>query len=244
MKKSVLLFILILISVSAFPSYTEDLQIKKLDAHRLKQFPVPADNRNYFFLQSIDNTTQIVIGDFSKDDNKRLILITLASDFKTIKSVTEYYPHKKNLSVRKESTSPFFTTDIDKLKRDIIKGTLFEKNHSDRMKSYDELESIFKKNEATNVLPDTYGFTVKVTEVDEINKPMALFTFGKSETGYFLQFRTDYYRLNSRITAVPVLKYSVYCKDTNDPAIKDIVEDLFKIREPISSGAKRIEKGR
>jgi hypothetical protein len=143
----------------------------------------------------------------------------------------------------KESDSQFFTKDIAKLKKDIITGVLFNNSHADRMKSYDALEMIFKKNEATTVLPDTYGFTVKLTEVDEINKPMGLFTFGRSETGYFLQFRTEYYRINARNTVNPVLRYSVYCKDTNDPVVKDLVEDLFKIREPSANRTRRLEKG-
>ncbi len=243
MKKLASLFILILISSSAFPVLIDDIQVKRLDADRLKLFPVPKDNRNYFFLQSIGDKTQIVIGDFSKGDSKRIIMITLGSDYNTIKSVTEYYPEKNSLIVKKESDSRFFTQDVNKLKKDIITGTLFNENHADRMKSYDALEMIFKKNDATTILPDTYGFTVKLTEVDEPNKPMGLFTFGKSETGYYLQFRTEYYRLNSRITATPVLRYSVYCKDTNDPVVKDLVEDLFKIREPMASGARKIEKG-
>lgn len=243
MKKLVTMFILILITSSAFPLLLDDIQVKKLDAGRLKLFPVPKDHRNYFFLQSIEDKTQIVIGDFSQSDNKRLVLITLGNDFNTIKSVVEYYPEKNSLLVKKDSESKFFTKDVNKLKKDIINGTLFRDNHADRMKSYDALDMLFKKMDATTILPDTYGFTVKLTEIDEPNKPMGLFTFGKSETGYYLQFRTEYYRLNSRTTATPVLRYSVYCKDTNDPVVKELVDELFKIREPMSSGARKIEKG-
>ncbi|HOP30605.1 MAG TPA: hypothetical protein P5120_10755 [Spirochaetota bacterium] len=243
MKKLLAMFILILISSSAFPVLIDDIQVKKVDADRLKLYPVPHDHRNYFFLQSVDNTTQIIIGDFSKNDKKKIILITLGSDFNTIKSVLEYEPDKRSLRVRKESDSQFFTKDIAKLKKDIITGALFNISHADRMKSYDALEMIFKKNEATTVLPDTYGFTVKLTEVDETNKPMALFTFGRSETGYFLQFRTEYYRINARNTVKPILRYSVYCKDTNDPVVKDLVEELFKIREPVANRTRRLEKG-
>lgn len=105
------------------------------------------------------------------------------------------------------------------------------------MKSYDELEDIFKRNEASNVMPDTYGFNIKVMEVDERSKPMALYSFGKSETGYYLQFKTDYCRLNQQCTSTPVLKYSVYCKDTKDPVVAELVEKLFEIREPMSKGA-------
>ena len=237
MKKLITLILLILLTSSAFPVLIDDIQIKKLDADRLKLFPVPKDNKNYFFLQSVENITQIVIGDFSISTSKKIILITLGKDFNTIKSVTEYDPVKKITSVRKESASRFFTTDITKLKKDIITGTMFSGNFADKMKSYDSLEEVFKRNEATNVLPDTYGFNIKLMEVDEPFKAMAVYTFGKSETGYYLQFKTDYYRMNDRTTIIPVLRYSVYCKDTNDPVIADLVEKLFQIREPISKGA-------
>ncbi len=76
MKKLTAMLILILISSSAFPVLIDDIQLKKLDSDRLKLYPVPHDHRNYFFLQSVDNTTQILIGDFSKNDKKKLILIT------------------------------------------------------------------------------------------------------------------------------------------------------------------------
>ncbi len=243
MKKLLTMLILILISSSAFPVLIDDIQVKKIDADRLKLFPVPKDHRNYFFLQSIDNMTQILIGDFSKNDKKKIILITLGEDFNTIKSVLEYEPDNRSLRKRKETESQFFNKDIAKLKKDIITGALFNDSHADKMKSYDALEMIFKKNEATTVLPDTYGFTIKLTEVDEINRPMALFTFGRSETGYYLQFRTEYYRINARNTITPILRYSVYCKDTNDPVVKDLVEELFKIREPAANRTRRLEKG-
>lgn len=236
MKKLTFLFVLVLLASGAFPAMLEDIQIKQIDAGRLKYYPVPKDNKNYFFLQSIGNTTQIVIGDFSAEP-KRIVLITLMKDFNTIKSVTEFYPRDNDVMVKKDSQSKYFTTDIVKLKRDIITGTIFNNNHADKMRSYNDLESIFKKNESSSVLPETYGFTVKLSEVDDKKKPMALFTFGRSETGYYLQFKTEYYRLNMQTTVAPVLSYSVYCRDTKDPLVAELVENLFKIRQPLSSGA-------
>ncbi len=67
------------------------------------------------------------------------------------------------------------------------------------------------------------------------NKLTAIFTFGKTVKGYYLQFKTFSYRENPVTESVPVLKYSVYSKNTNDPLIKEYVEMLFKIRQPTSS---------
>jgi hypothetical protein len=70
---------------------TMDLLVKPVDTDRLRFFPVTADNKNYFFLQSIDNVTRIIIGDFTQPE-KRILMITLDKDYTTIKSVTEYLP--------------------------------------------------------------------------------------------------------------------------------------------------------
>jgi len=220
-----------------FPSvYSQshiDLQIKKIDSYRLKLFPVPEDGRNYFFLQSIDDMTQIVIGDFMQGE-KRIVLINLAGDYNTIKSVIEYQPRTKKLLRRKHSESKFFTTDIAKLKKDIISGSIFKNNSTDDMRSYDSLEPVFRENDAGRVFPDVYGFNVKVSEVDHENRYSAMFTFGKASRGYYLQFKTLYYIKTATTEMKPVLKYSVYCKNTHDPVIQEYVENLFKIRKPAS----------
>lgn len=232
MKKYLVSIIIVLLQSTAFPVLLDDIQLKQLTVDRLKQYPVTSDGRNYFFLQSVENKTQIVIGDFSQNDRQRIILITLDSDYNTIQSVVEYDPQKKTIRRRKESDSKLFTADISKLKKDIINGAIYYSNHADKMKSYGELEQVFKKGETANVFPDVFGFNVKLAEVDDNFTPLALFSFGKSGSGYYMQFRTDNYRISAGGLAKPVLRYSVYCKDTNDPVIKEIVDNLFKIREP------------
>lgn len=234
MKKSalVILFIFILF-LQAFPQSHDDLQLKRIDNDRLKLFPVPEDGRNYFFLQSIDDVTQIVIGDFMQGE-KRIVLINLGSDYNTIKSVVEYQPRTKKLLRKKDSESKFFTTDVAKLKRDIISGAIFKNNSTDDMKSYDLLEPVFRENDAGRVFPDVYGFSVKLSEIDQENRYSAMFTFGNAAQGYYLQFKTMYYIKTSTTEMKPVLKYSVYCKNTRDPVVKEYVENLFKIRKPAS----------
>ena len=170
MKKTLtfILFVFILYSSGLTQSH-DDLQLKRIDNYRLKLFPVPDDGRNYFFLLSVDDITQIVIGDFMQGE-KRIILINLGSDYNTIKSVTEYYPRSRKLITRKDSTSKFFTTDVSRLKKEIISGTIFKNNSADDMKSFNELESVFRENDAGRVFPNVYGYNVKLTEIDELNR--------------------------------------------------------------------------
>jgi len=225
----------VLTVLSLFPLYSaglEDLQTKKLEGARLVYFPVPKDNINYIFMQSIENDTSIVIGDFSGVE-KKIILIVDNNNDNTIDSVFEYFPLTKDLKVKKDSKSKFFTKDIAKLKRDIIEGSVYKGNYTDNMKSLKALENILNNSDTNSLNADVYGFNIRYYESDERNKNAALFSYGKSAGGYYLQFKTEYYRKDYKTVQEPVLKYSVYCKDTRDPVVSDVVEYLFKIKQPI-----------
>lgn len=223
--------LLIILSSTAFTSTLEDLQIRPLTADRVKHFPVPQDNMNYMFLQSIGSDSFIVIGDFSGVE-KLIVLITDKNNDNTVDSVVEYYPNQKNLRMSKTSVSKFFTSDIAKLKRDIISGAIYSKNFTDEMKSGNALESVLRKGDGSAISEDVYGFNVRLFEVDEMSNPSARFAFGKNAGGYYLQFKTEFYRKDFRTVKKPVLGYSVYCRDSNDPVVKESVENLFKIRAP------------
>ncbi len=222
--------IVILVS-PVLPLEMEDLLTKKLTEDRMKYFPVPEGNINYVFLQSIENDTTIVIGDFSGLD-KKIIMITDKNGDNTIDSVIEYYPLTKDLKKRNETQSKFFNKDIAKLKRDIIDGTIYKGNYTDNMKSLKTLESILNNPDTNSFSAEIYGFNIRFFETDERQRHSALFAYGKNAGGYYLQFKTEYYRKDFKTEQKPVLKYSVYCKDTNDPVVKETVENLFKIRQP------------
>jgi hypothetical protein len=210
----------------------EDLQTKKLKEDRLAYFPVPRDNINYLFMQSIGNDTSIVIGDFSGVE-KKIIMIVDKNNDNTIDSVFEYFPLTKDLKAKKDSQSKFFTKDIAKFKKDIIEGTVYKGNYTDNMKSLNTLENILNNSDTNSLNADVYGFNIRYYESDERHKNAALFSYGKSAEGYYLQFKTEYYRKDYKTVQQPVLKYSVYCKDSNDSVVKETVENLFKVKQPI-----------
>jgi len=215
-----------------FSTGAEDIMTKKISEDRLAYYPVPKDNINYFFLQSIEKDTVIVIGDFSAVE-KRIIMIVDKNSDNTIDAVYEYYPLTKDLKKKTESKSRFFTKDILKLKKDIIQGAAYKGNYTDDMKSFKTLENILNNSDTNSLNADVYGFNIRLYETDERKKHSALFSYGKNAGGYYLQFRTEYYRKDKNTVQEPVLKYSVYCKDSNDPVIRDTVESLFSIRQPI-----------
>ncbi|HNX22835.1 MAG TPA: hypothetical protein PKG60_02225 [Spirochaetota bacterium] len=214
----------------------DDLQIKKLTIDRMKLFPVPSDNINYLFMQAIEKDTAIVIGDFSGLEKMIIMIIDKNSD-NTIDSVIEYFPLTKDLRVKMDSASKFFNKDIAKLKKDIIEGSVYKGNYTDDMKSLKTLESILNNPDTNSLSTDVYGFNLRYFEVDERQRNSALFSYGKKEAGYYLQFRTEYYRKDFKTEEKPKLRYSVYCKDSNDPVVKETVESLFKVRQPgVNSG--------
>ncbi|HPS86304.1 MAG TPA: hypothetical protein PLY36_06135 [Spirochaetota bacterium] len=226
----------IMLASPLFSIGIDDLQIKKLTIDRMKLFPVPSDNINYLFMQAIEKDTAIVIGDFSGLEKMIIMIIDKNSD-NTIDSVIEYFPLTKDLRVKMDSASKFFNKDIAKLKKDIIEGSVYKGNYTDDMKSLKTLESILNNPDTNSLSTDVYGFNLRYFEVDERQRNSALFSYGKKEAGYYLQFRTEYYRKDFKTEEKPKLRYSVYCKDSNDPVVKETVESLFKVRQPgVNSG--------
>ena len=224
-KSLVVIFIFIATMVYA---NLESIQVSPLNSARIKLFPIPDDNRDYFFLQAIENNTTIVIGDFSGLEKMVLMIIDKGGD-NTIDEVVEYYPKYKRIKNGTKSDSRFFKADIAQLKRDIINGTIYTNKYADPMNSADKLELILKKGDSKSVQKNVYGYEAKLFEIDETNRFGALYSFGKNSEGYYLQFRTDYIRKNSRVAEPPLLKYSVYCRSCADAVVKDTVENLMKI---------------
>ncbi len=210
----------------------DNIQTVQVTKDRLAFFPVPKANINYLFFQSFKNDSSIIIGDFEGVD-KKIIMIVDRNNDNTVDEVYEYTPSKRDLKKKSESNSKFFTKDIAKLKKEIIEGTVFDGNYTDRMESLKTLTSLVVNANTNSLNPDVYGFNVRVFESDETHKNRALFSYGKSAGGYYLQFKTEYYRKNFTTEQVPILRYSVYCKDSSDPIVKDTVERLFTIRQPI-----------
>ncbi len=235
MKQKSLFSAAIIVMMFVYPLFSaqvEDIQTKKLTEDRLAFYPVPKDNINYYFLQSIEKDTVIVIGDFSAVE-KRIIMIVDKKSDNTIDYVYEYYPATKDLKKKTESKSRLFTKDIAKLKKDIIEGAAFKGNYTDDMKSYKTLEGILNNYDTNSLNADVYGFNIRLYETDERKKHSALFSYGKGAGGYYLQFRTEFYRKDKNTIQEPALKYSVFCKDSNDPVVRDTVESLFMIKQPI-----------
>jgi len=230
MKKKLLKIFIIGISLLiANILFGQTLVEKPVTRARLKTFPVPKDYRNYFLFQSIDDDSNVLIGDFTGTEK----LISQIFDRKSLNKITlvnEYFPDKRMEPVQKRySSSEFFKKigSIEKLKREIISGSVFKTNYAYKMYSLDTLKVLLKQN--TGIYKWGHGYSVKLNDPDT-NKIMGEFFFGKRhDTGrYDLIFKTSYYPL-FRSEIHPIVKYSVFCKNSNDPIVKEVVDELLQL---------------
>jgi hypothetical protein len=192
----------------------------------LKMLPVTTDFRNYFVLQSFASGTSVLIGDFSGAD-KVISLSTDANGDGKLDKVIEYYPDTVKTTYPAKSSSQFFDS-FDQTADDIINGKIFNQNYSYKMLSINTLKDRLKSGK--DIFPWGQGFNVKIYDPDNTSTIQGEYFFSRKDGAYTLIFKTYYYKLyKTKIT--PPLYYSVCCKDTRDPKIKAIVDDLYKTRQ-------------
>ncbi len=215
---------LILCTSYAFAG-TSFLQKEKISKEKLKLFPTPNDYRNYFFLQSIANETNIIIGDFT-GAQRMVVRITDRNCDNTIDRVEEYYPDSKLYKIKAQnSASQFFDKNIKKLKESIIDGSVFRNNYAYKMKSTKTIEHIL--SEGGSIVQQDEGYNLKYLDPDLKSSIIGEFFFQKKLGKYDLVFKTNYYKLFKAKVRPPLL-FSVYARQTTDPVIKEAVEKLLK----------------
>ncbi|MGL4370379.1 MAG: hypothetical protein ACRCUT_12030, partial [Spirochaetota bacterium] len=190
----------------------------------MKMLPVPSDFRNYFILQSINDETSIIIGDFSGAD-KVISMTTDANQDGTPDKTTEFFPDAKKMTSPSKSSSQFFS-DFSSCREDIINGKIFNQNYSYKMMSLNMLEARIR--EGKDLYKWGLGWNAKVFDPDNPSTIMGEFFFSRKEGRYTLIFATYYYKLyKTKIT--PPLYYSVYCNESKDPKIAAVVDNLYKM---------------
>ncbi len=203
-----------------------DMMFSPITYDRMKLMPVTKDFRNYFVLQSIEDQTNILIGDFVGAEKKIILAMDNNAD-NTLDRVMEYYPDSnKRKNPGKPNTDLY--SNMKQMKRDIISGTVFEENYSYNMRSLESL--IDKLKEGSDRQKTQHGYTVRLFDPDKPSTIMSEFFFGRKDGRYDLIFRTNYYKLYHTTIRPPIL-YSVYCKNSTDPVVKETVEKLIKMVE-------------
>lgn len=201
--------------------FIADKVIKK---DSLRFFAVPGKARNYFLFQSIGNSSRIVIGEFVVDAQMISLIIDKGSDGK-VDNVIEYFPSDRGYNYPQKPTSKIYT-NFEEIKRQIIDGTIFKQNYSFNMSSLPQLKERLRLRRG--MYKSRQGYSVKIYDPESPSSIMSEFYFSKKNARYDLVFNTYYYKIAyNRIS--PFIFISVYCKDSEDPYIKEVVESLFKI---------------
>ena len=191
---------------------------------KMKLLPVPADFRNYFLLQSIDNTTNILLGNFVGAEKVFCLIIDKGSDGKVDK-IVEYYPDSGKYLYPAKPSSEFYT-DLESVKDQIVKGEIFKNNYAYQMRSLNSVTRLIA--EGKNIYKTKYGFSIRFFDPDEPTTIMNEFYFNKNVAGgYDLTFKTNYYK-SFRTKIVPALRYSIYCRNSKDPIVMKTVGSLFE----------------
>ena len=233
MKNKIKKFVLLICIISCFsalnPAYlfSDTLidETKLLTVDSLKFVKPPADFRNYFFFQSIDDTSVILIGDFVGPEKIITLVIDENSD-NTIDSITEFFPESQKFKTKKKLSSNKFSNDIKTLKKEIIEGTVFEKNYSYDMSTLKTVKN--KLENGTDIYNYEAGWSVINYDPENAKSPMNQFYFKLKEGRYDLIFKTNYYKLYHTIIYPPI-SYAVYCRNSKDPVVAKYVEELLQL---------------
>ncbi|MBN2400952.1 MAG: hypothetical protein JXN64_00990 [Spirochaetes bacterium] len=231
LKNSIGIFIIILIlCIVIYPKTAMSIPMNKLfdetvliTDNTLKFVTPPPDFRAYFMLQSIDDTTVILISNFTNPEKVITLIIDEGSD-NTVDSVVEYFPERKRFKRMKKIESKSIKSDIAELKKDIIEGVIFEKNYSYQMKSLNALKK--KINEGSDRYFTDAGTRIVIYDSEKTSSPTSEFFFKVKEDRYDLIFRTIYYRLYHTIIQPPI-SFSVYCRNSKDPVVSKYAKELL-----------------
>lgn len=191
----------------------------------LKFITPPSDFRSYFMLQSIDDTTVILVGNFT-DPEKVITLIIDEGSNNTIDNVIEYFPEEKRYRRLKKIMSKSIKSDIAELKKDIIEGVIFEKSYSYKMGSLPALKK--KLLDGRDIFFTNSGTRVVIYDLEKTSTVMNDFFFKIEEERYDLMFKTNYYKLY-KISISPPILFSVYCRNSKDPVVAKYVKELLTL---------------
>jgi hypothetical protein len=223
-----LLFIMA-VAISSAPIKESSFLIKEtLSVEKIKMLPVPADFRNYFVFQSIGNTgSSVLIGDFSGAEKAISLSTDSNFDNKQEKVVEFYpdYPDSQNIRDTILKPSSHFFSGFETMRDSIISGSVFAENYSYNMFSMKKLAAQIKSRR--DIYEWKFGYNVKLYDPDAPSSIMGEYYFSRNNGSYTLIFATYYYKLY-KTKIVPPLYYSVYCRDTRDPKVKEVVDDLYK----------------
>jgi hypothetical protein len=197
-----------------------------LSTAKLPYLPIPNTKDDYAFLQSIGKSTSVVVGRFSDGEKQIIFISDMNGDGKVDVSST-YYPDLKKFRNSTQPDKDYPSDRFKKMKEDIIRGAKGELNPNSE--GADFVKRIAeKKNNIVMKVRFKNGFRVFVNDADDANLHRGIFYFSdnrKSEGGVDLAFKVEFHNVGPLMVS-PIINYGVFCKDSLDASVIDVVTDL------------------
>lgn len=205
-------------------SYSET---DKISVNKISQLPVPNSREDYAFLQSIGSETRVVLG-FFKTGDRRIVVITDKNNDGKADSVATYYADTKRTVVSRTPETDYSEDHLKKIKQDILDGVRGEVNPNPEGITYlkkiiSGQTGIFKRSKYKN------GYKIFIDDPDVKDFHRIIFYYSNNQVsggGADLAFEVVYNQIGPQMVS-PVIKFSVYCKDSTDKQILESVKDLY-----------------
>jgi hypothetical protein len=188
----------------------------------LSKLPIPSSNENYAFLQSIDSVTNVVIGRFI--DNKRtIVLVQDKNSDGVVDFAVECDVEAGKFKYSPNPARDFPKDKFQKMKQDIINGVQGELSPNREAANYIKV----LQKDSQKVKRWKNGYRVFLLDSDDDTLERLNFFFSTGAEGADLVFEVKYRNEGvARIT--PIIRNSVYCRDSKDKFIIDETRKLIE----------------
>ncbi|MFH0977293.1 MAG: hypothetical protein V1874_16050 [Spirochaetota bacterium] len=202
-------------------------------AQNLNLLPIPVGNTDYAFYQSIQKTSNIVLGKFKSGEREILLLQDNNNDGKL--DIAAHWMIELNRIDREGEPEKFCTAeDFKKLKEAIINGksetvSLGGKNYTilPNKEGIPEIEKLVKI--PSNINKFKNGMRIKKVDVDDFSSELMAFSFtiNTDDGTADMAFELKYY-ITGKTRMSPIINQGVYCLRSEDPFA---IETVKKLRE-------------
>ncbi|HEY1407140.1 MAG TPA: hypothetical protein VF857_11070, partial [Spirochaetota bacterium] len=197
-----------------------------ITAGKLRYLPIPLGKENYAFLQSVGKVSNIVVG-FFKEGEHRIVWISDENGDGTVDTGAIYFPDTGKIARIQNLGTEYSPETFKKMKLEIITSeksdlTLNPEGSIYLKKIIESKSNLVKKIRFKN------GYRAFVNDPDDPNNHRVIFYYSnneKAEGGSDLAFEVRFHNNGSQMIR-PVITYNVYCKDSVDPVVIDVVNDL------------------
>ena len=206
-------------------AYIPDMLLSIKD---MRNLPVPLSNENYAFIQSIDDVCNIVIGNFIAGEREIILIQDKNSDGK-VDLVVHWFIDIERYKFEPNPDKEYNQESFKKLKEDIINGVRGRVFPNEQGLEYIRVLS----QSSGNIKKWRNGFAVAKYDPDIPRQEMLSYFFSIDADGADLVFRVAYIPKNN-IKVSPVINSFVYCKNSKDPFIKDVTQELIDETKKLS----------